>query len=189
MLPVLVAGSVVLLAQGCKDKQSEFTPLSGGFGVKARWVGIDSGPAAGLYYKTNDSKPVLIWPFLTGEMYYTNDLFFFVGSVRDEEGRIGDPRYFAVKAPGPAMDVSDELLKWFADSNRLEFSSVRKKYAPEILKEVPAGFEAQFLGPYQQPNTLLVNWQQLSNIIQDVKQTGKQHSVEKPHTVYLKKDY
>ena len=190
LISIMMSGAIVLLAQGCEDKKSEFKPLSGGFGVKAQWVGIDSGPRAELYYKTNNSKPVLIWPFLTGEMYYTNDLFFFVGSVRDEQGRIGDRRYFAAKAPGPAIDVSDDLLKRFADSNRFDFVSVRKKYSPAVLKAISEGeFEVNFLGPYQQPDTLLINWEQLSNIVQDVNQTGKQHAVEKPHTVYLKKEY
>jgi hypothetical protein len=189
LLLTLLTGSIVLLGQGCEDKKSEFKPLSGGFGVKAQWVGIDSGPRAELYYKTNGSKPVLIWPFLTGEMYYTNDLFFFVGSIRDEQGRISVERYFAVNAPGPAIDVSDDLLKRFADTNGWDFSMVRKKYGPAVLKKLSEGIEVHFIGPYQQPDTLLVNWEELSNIVQDVKRTGKQHAVEDPHTVYLKKDY
>jgi hypothetical protein len=183
----LLTGSIFLLGQGCEDKKSEFKRLSGGFGVMAQWVGIDSGPRAELYYKTNNSKPVLIWPFLTGEMYYTNDLFFFVGSIRDKDGTITIERYFAVEAPGPAVDVSDDLLKRFADSNHLDFAEARKHYRPLELKKVPDGIEA-FIGP-SESNTLFINWEQLSNIIQDVKRTGKQHAVENPHTVYLKKDY
>jgi hypothetical protein len=189
ILLTFVTGSAALLARGCQDRKSEFKPLSGGFGVKAQWVGIDSGPAAELYYKTNDSKPILIWPFLTGEMYYTNDLFLFVGSIRDDQGRIADERYFAVKAPGPAIDVSDDLLRRFAASNHLDFSMVRKKYTPLELKRVSEGIEVGFLGPYQQPNKLLINWSQVFEIIQDVKRTGKQNAVENPHTVYLKKEY
>src|SRR3954471_17487078 len=101
---MLVVCCLVLLTQGCEDKKSQFKPISGRFGVMAQWVGIDSGPRAELYYKTNDSKPVLIWPFLTGGMYYTNDLFVFVGSIRDKDGTITIERYFAVRAPGPAID-------------------------------------------------------------------------------------
>lgn len=185
MLLIFVAG--ILLAQGCEDKKSEFKPLSGGFGVMAQWVGIDSGPRAELHYKTNNSKPVLIWPFLDGEMYYTNDLFFFGGSIRDEKGNIRVPRYFAVKAPGPAIDVSDDLLKRFAESNHLDFAEAKRHYRPWKLEKVPDGIKV-FLGS-DETNTLLVNWEQLLSIIQDVKQTGKQHAVEDPHTVYLKKDY
>lgn len=155
----------------------------------AQWVGIDSGPKAELYYKSNNSKPVLIWPFLTGEMYYTNDLFFFVGSIRDQDGTTTIRRYFATQAPGPAMDVSDDLLKRFADSNRLDFATVRKHYIPQRLQKVSETIEVHFFGPDQQPDILLVDWQQVSNIVQDVKRTGKQCVVEDPHTVYLKKDY
>jgi hypothetical protein len=110
-----------------------------------------------------------------------------VGDIRDEKGRLGDSRYFATQAPGPAVDVSDDLLKRFADSNGLDFSTARKKYRPLELKKATGGIEA-FIGP-NESNTLFVTWEQLSNIVQDVKRTGKQHAVENPHTVYLKKDY
>jgi len=183
--------TALLLAQGCEDKKSEFKPLSGGFGVMAQWVGIDSGPRAELYYKTNNSKPVLIWPFLTGEMHYTNDLFIFVGSIRDTDGTITIQRYLAAQAPGPAIDVSDDLLKRYVESNHLDFAEAREHYRPLGgglgLKKVLDGIEV-FIGPHE-TNTLLINWEQLSNIIQDVKRTGKQHAVENPHTVYLKKEY
>lgn len=187
----LLTGSIFVLGQGCEDKKSEFKPLSGGFGVMAQWVGIDSGPRAELYYKTNDSKPVLIWPFLTGEMYYTNDLFIFVGSIRDTDGTITIQRYFAAQAPGPAIDVSDDLLKRYVESNHLDFAKAREHYSPLGgglgLKKVPDGIEV-FIGPHE-TNTLLIHWEQLSNIVQDVKRNGKQHTVENPHTIYLKNDY
>jgi hypothetical protein len=41
--------------------------------------------------------------------------------------------------------------------------------------------------------TFVISWEQVSNIIQDVKRTGKQHMIDNPvrklHVVYLKKDY
>jgi hypothetical protein len=177
------------MLHGCRHKESDFKPISDGFGVVGKWIGIDSGPSAALYYRTNGSKPVLIWPFLTGEMCYTNDLFFFVGSIRDKDGTITIDRYFAVKAPGPALDVSDDLLKCFADAHGWEFKDVKKVYGPLQLIRQANGIEVHFLGPYQQPNTLLVNWEQVSNIIHQVKQTGKQHAVDNPHVIYLKNDY
>ena len=191
MVLTVLTVSIIFLAQGCEDKKSDFKPLSGGFGVKAQWVGIDSGPRAELYYQTNGSKPVLVWPFLTGEMYYTNDLVLFVGSIRDQDGTITIERYFAVQAPGPAIDVSDDLLKRYVESNHLDFAEARKHYSPLGgglgLKKVPSGIEV-FIGP-NETNTFFVSWEQVSNIVQDVRRTGKQYSVEDPHTVYLKKDY
>jgi hypothetical protein len=144
-LLIFATSSIFVLGQGCEDKKSEFKPLSGGFGVMAQWVGIDSGPRAELYYKTNNSKPVLIWPFLDGEMYYTNDLFFFEGFLRDEEGKITIQRYFAAQAPGPAIDISDDLLKRFTESNGLDLGIARKKYSPWKAEKVADGIKVFLL--------------------------------------------
>ena len=129
LIPVLLA-VVSVLAPGCGQKESDFQPLSGGFGFKAKWVGVDSGPGAGLYYKTNQSKPVVVWPFLTGPLLYTNDMGFFVGGVPDIAGRFGSSYYFAAQAPGPALEVSEDVLKLWAESNHLEFAKIAVERCP-----------------------------------------------------------
>jgi hypothetical protein len=193
-LTLLSLCTFLLLTQGCEQKHSDFVPLQGGFGVVTKWVGIDSGPSAALYYKGNQSKPTLIWPFLTGgPLLFTNDMVFFVGAAPDAQGALTYNFYFAAQAPGPAINVSEDLLKYWAESNHLDFAKVRDHYSPLREKAVEGGILIDYVGgdekvPATQA-TFVISWEQVSNIIQDVKRTGKQHTIQKPYVVYLKKDY
>ena len=196
-LLVLLLFAFFVLTQGCEPKKSSFTPLQNGFGVMAQWVGIDSGPGAELYFKDKDSKPILIWPFFgssSGEILITNDMAFFVADMPDEQGRLGSGAYFAVQAPGPVLDISQDLLKLWAESNHLDFAKVRERYSP--LEEIAVGnkIKVHYAGYKDElEGTFVISWEQVSNIIQDVKRTGKQHVIDNPvlklHVVYLKKDY
>jgi hypothetical protein len=192
-LPVPLLFAFLVLMQGCGEKQPDFRPISGGFGVATKWVGVDSGPGAALFYKGNQSKPALIWPFLTDDLFFTNDMVFFIGDVPDDQGRLGSGFYFAAQAPGPAMDISEDILKLWAESNHLDFAGVRGRYVPLEEDAVGNGIRVHFLGDEKLPATYVIGWEQVSNIIQDVKRTGKQHVIDNPvlklHIVYLKKDY
>jgi hypothetical protein len=191
--------SVLLsLGQGCDQKHSDFVPLQGGFGTVTKWVGIDSGPGAALYYKGNQSKPSLIWPYLVdGPLLFTNDMVFFIGAAPDTQGALVYDLYLTAQAPGPAIDVSEDLLMFWAESNHIDFAKIRNHYSPLREKAVENGILIDYIGgdekvPATQA-TFVISWEQVSNIIQDVKRTGKQHMIDNPvrklHVVYLKKDY
>ena len=191
LIPLLFA--FLVLMQGCEEKQSDFQPIYGGFGVAAKWVGVDSGPGAELYFKDQNSKLTLIWPFLGTSGYpmlFTNDMAFFIADMPDEQGRLGSGVYFAVQATGPALDVSEDLLKFWTESKKLDFGKVRKRYVPLRVWSTENGVKLQYAGYENEPEaTFAVSWEQVSNIIQDVKRTGKEHIIKEPHVVYLKKDY
>jgi hypothetical protein len=158
-----------------------------------QWVGVDSGPGAKLYFKDQNSKLNLIWPFLgpaSGPLLGTNDIMFFIGDIPDDQGRLGNASYFAVQAPGPALDVSEDVLKFWADSKNMDWEKVRKRYAPMHLMDTAGGVKVHYARYENEPEaTFVLTWEQVSNIIQDVKLTGKQHVLKEPHVVYLKKDY
>jgi len=192
--PLFVLGLSIplLFAQGCEKSQPDFRPISGGFGVVTKWIGVDSGPGGGLYYKDGNSRITLIWPFIglsEEPMLFTNNLGFFIGEMPDDQGRMGTGAYFAVEAPGPAVDVSEDILKLWAESRNLDFEKVKGRYVPLQITQTATGIQVHFLGDEKLPATCVVNWQQISNIIEDVKRTGKERVIEKPHVIYLKKDY
>lgn len=178
---------------GCKRNPEDFKPLSSGYGYVAKWVGMDSGPSVALYYKVDQSKPVLIWPFFgpsSGEIQITNEMAFFMADMPDTLGRVGSGEYFAVQAAGPALIVSEDILKLWAESKHLDFTKVRSRYSP--LEERAegngiwvhyAGYESEFEVKF------VVSWEQVSNIIQDVKQNGRRHIIKGSNIIYLKKDY
>ena len=187
----------LVLTQGCEKQESDFQPLSGGFGVVTKAIGIDSGPGAKLFYKDASGKLTLIWPFfgLNEEpMLFTNDMAFLVGDMPDDKRRFGGSViYLAVQAPGPALDVSEDILKLWAESEKLDYQKVRGQYAPSELKAAPDGIEVQYLrlnyDDTNLPATYVMSWQQVSNLIQNIKRTGKKRIMEMPHVVYLKNYY
>jgi hypothetical protein len=187
LIALIFLSILTLFASGCKEKR-EYAPLSGGFGVLAKWVGVDRGPSASLCFKTNSMEPKLIWPFLTGAIFITNDLAFFLGDVRDGQGRLGDGRYFAVRGPGLPADISENILKRWAELNGVEFANIRNKYSPLELAVVPTGVSVHFLGDKERPVTITNDWQQIDEFLLSALTHGKRLTNERPFAVYLKED-
>jgi hypothetical protein len=192
--PLLLSFAALLaFSGGCGDKKSDFQPLAGGFGFRTKWLGIDSGPGAALYYKGQQSEPALIWPFLgpaSGPIQITNDMAFFRASAPNANGELVYPVFIPVQAPGPALDVTDDLLKLWAESQKIDFQKLRDHYTPVEEKAVENGIWVSYVTGQNFPDAkFVVNWEQVSNVIQDVKRTGKPLVIEKPHLVYLKKNY
>ena len=192
----LLLFALLVVVQGCGKQQPDFRPISGGYGVVTKWVGIDSGPGGGIYFKDANSKITLIWPFigLSGApMLFTNDMAFFIGEMPDNQGRMGDGAYFAVAAPGPAVDVSEDLLKLWAESNKIDFQKIKRFYSPLHIQEVKGEIQVEYVGGERFPDypeaKYVATWEQLSNLIQNAKRTGKEHTLGKPQVVYLKNDY
>ena len=187
----IVATSIILLG-GCRSSDVKIVPLHDGFGIGSKWIGLDSGPGAQLYYQAPNSKPVLIWPFMglrNAPILFTNDMAFFIADVPDEQGRLGNGTYFVVQAPGPALDVSEDLIHIWAESNHLDFKKLKGHYLPLRLSSTNNGALVHYLCDPDVPQaTFEVSWLQLSNLVQEVERTGKPRTVKKPHVIYLKRD-
>lgn len=181
---------VLIIGQGCKKSSDDIHPIGGGFGIISKWIGIDSGPGAALVYQGTESQPVLIWPFLglsEDPILTTNDLIFFPADIPDAQGRFGDELYMAAQAPGPAVDISDDLLKLWAASNHLDFATIKPHYSPGREEPAGDGIRITFISTPPLAD-FVVDWQDISNMIQSAKRTGKTRVIEKPHVVYLKND-
>jgi hypothetical protein len=184
---------VLALMPGCKKKPPQISPLSGGFGIGASWIGVDSGPSASLYFTDQNSNVTMIWPFFgpaSGDISISNDIAFFVADLPDDQGRVGSGAYFAVQGPGPVLNVSKDLLKIWSDSNHWDFAKIMNRYSPLNEESVSNGILLDYLGWHDEPQAdFVVSWEQISNIVQDVRRTGKRHVTTPPATVYLRKDY
>jgi hypothetical protein len=183
---------IVALGQGCEKApgSGNVHAIGGGFGISSKWIGIDTGPGAALVYQGTQSRPVLIWPFLglsEDPILTTNDMVFFPADIPDAQGRFGDELYMAAQAPGPAVDISDDLLKLWAASNHLDFAAIKPHYSPGREEPAGDGIRITFLSTPPLAD-FVVSWQDISNMIQNAKRAGKPHIIEKPHVVYLKSD-
>ena len=86
-------------------------------------------------------------------------------------------RSFAVQEPGPALDVSEDVLKLWAETHNVNFASLRGHYEPLRVMSSPGGVEVEYREMRSvkiQPVHFTMSWEQVSNIIQDVKKNGKE---------------
>jgi hypothetical protein len=96
---------------GCGQRKSEFKPLANGFGYVIIRGGIDQAPGAELHYRGTDGKDTLIWDNVASHVIISNDMAVFAGerlvgpSRREPKGYL-ETRLFAVRAPGPTIDIT-----------------------------------------------------------------------------------
>ena len=193
--------AILVFMQGCDQKLSsqkelKFSPTQNGFGVVVKEIGIDSGPGAGLYYKGTNEIPVLVWPCIgTGgyPILYTNDLALLLADKPDDKGRMGNGALIAVQGIEPAMDISDDVLKIAASQTNADFKKLLSVYQPLRLNWVEEKLKVTYVAKmgsrYPPSLEVLITWEQLFNIMQAVKFSGKTNTVVDTDVIYLQKDY
>ena len=180
-----------ILFFGCK-KDIHFTPISGGFGIGGQWIGIDSGPSAAMYYQDTESNLTLVWPYLsiTDGPLFSNNMTFFAGIMPDREGRMVGNEYFAAQGKGPVLEISENILRLWTEANHYDFEKFKSHYRALSASNEQGKIKVCYLTQEIDDDIAFsVTWEQVSNIIQDVKLNGKPHEIKNPHVVYLKKDY
>src|SRR5438270_281257 len=120
----LLLCAVTILTSCGQSTAPIFKPTQNGFGVLVKPSGVDVGPGAELYYKGTNQNPVLVWPYLGTHGYpalYTNDVALLLADKPDDQGRLVNTALIAVKGAGPAMDISNDVLKIAADGAHQDF--------------------------------------------------------------------
>ena len=198
-VPLLFA--FLVLTQGCEQKsisskEIEFRPLQNGFGVMVQQIGIDSGPGAKLYYKGTNETPVLVWPYIGTHGYpilYTNDIAFLLADKPDGEGRLVICSLIVVQGVGPAMDISDDVLKIAASQTNADFKKLLNVYEPLRLNQaegkLKVTYAAKMGSGYPPGLEASITWEQVFDLMQNVKLSGKTNTVVNTDTLYLQKDY
>ena len=197
--------ALLVLTQGCKPKSSSskedlFSPTQNGFGVVVKQIGIDSGPGAALYYKETNQSPVLVWPCIgTGgdPILYTNDIALLLADKPDEQGYMGNGALIAVEGVGPAMDISQDVLKIASEQNHVDFKRAQIVSKASQLKQITNAIKVIFVAwnykdrkePTIPDLEAQITWEQVIAIIRDVKSIGKTNRVVNTDVLYLQKDY
>ena len=200
---VILLFSFLILTQGCEPKSSspikpKFSPTQNGFGVVVQEIGIDSGPGAGLYYKGTNEIPILVWPCIGTAGYpilYTNNIALLLADKPDELGRMGNGALIAVQAFGPAMDISDDVLKVAVEQNHVNFKEALKSCEPLRLNQETNAIKVVFVSyKYKAPTIpegleVQITWDQVFEIMQDVKASGKTNIVVNTDVLYRQNDF
>ena len=167
---------VCLALTGCKPTPAakpspNYRPLQNGFGVVAKWVGVDSGPGASLCYKGTNETPVLVWRDIGTHGYpilYTNNIALLLADKPDKQG-IGESALIAVQGIGPAMDISYDLLHLYSSKSNADFSMlVRNNYVPLRLQQTDAEMSVTYLSFESDERTgrkFTITWDEVFSIM------------------------
>ena len=160
-------------------------------------MGIDTGPGAELYYKGTNDNPVLVWPYIGtygAPISYDNDVALLLADKPDSAGDFGATVLIAVQGAGPPMDVSDDILQIVARQSNVDFKRALRSCSPIGLVKSETSLKVSFLS-VQSPKTDVPNlqgyvtWQQIFEIMEDVRKTGITNVIKKTGFKYLQKDY
>ena len=191
-----------LLLASCKPKDSSpneirYSPTQNGFGVVVQSIGVDSGPGAKLYYKGTNEIPALVWPCIGTHgdpLLYTNDIVFLLADLPDDQGRMGGGALIVSQGVGPAMDITEDILKIAAEQAHVDFKKALKLCRPLSLittdEKIKVVYVANPFADRSVPDLeCQITWQRVFDIMQDVKKTGKTNIVVNTDVPYLQKDY
>ena len=159
-------------------------------------IGIDSGPGAKLYYKGTNETAALVWPRIGTHGYpllYTNDIVFLLADKPDEQG-IGVGALIVVQGIGPAMDISQDVLKIVAEENHVDFKKALRVCKPMRLIQTNQNMKLVYLADPAVDRSVpnlegQITWEQVFDIMHDVQKTGKTNKVVNTDLLYLQKDY
>lgn len=191
---------ICLVITSCSRGQSgtaTFKPTQNGFGVLVAPIGVDVGPGAALYYKGTNQKPAMVWPSIGTAGYailYTNDIALMLADKPNARGEMGASALVVVRGVGPAMDISNDVLKLAAEQNHVDFKRALKVCEPLRLNYQENAMKVLFYSKkYVDANIpdlqAVVTWDQIFGIMEDVKRTGKTNKVTNTEVMYLQKDY
>ena len=196
---MFVVLSFVLLV-ACKPQvpppqQSPFRPLQNGFGVVTQPIGVDTGPGAKLYYKGTNEPPVLVWPYIGTHGYpilYSNDIALLLADNADAQGRLVLGALIVVQGTGPAMDISDDVLKIASEQTHADFQRALQVNHPLRLNQVEGKIEVYFVAKVGSGGSDLkarITWDDVFEIMRDVKTSGRTNKITNTDVLYLKKNY
>jgi hypothetical protein len=173
--------------------------LSSGYGEVAHPRRSKDSPAdlrVSFEYREPDGKTILIWPSLygVGEVI-KGEVAIFVGdkayvSSDPDDPRGTKPRLFAVQAPGLPLDITDEVLWYWSKASGKDFAKAVQLFSMATPVEKNNQFELQlefWVDENDWPDnaTLVLDWNQVSDIMRTVKEKGTLHKDLRWGTPYI----
>ena len=140
---------------------------------------------------------MLVWPYIGTHGYpilYTNDIAFLLADKPDDQGRLGHGALIAAQGTGLAMDISQDILRIAAKQSQVDFKKALKVCQPLRLNEIGGKLQVYYAAnQLAEPNIpdlgVQVTWEQIFDIMREVKSSGKTNRFVNSDVLYLQKDY
>ena len=189
-------------AAGCKTHGTT-TPIGDGYEEvthpERNYLPVDEPlpPRTSLQYRSKDGTITPVWQSLYGvnEVIHGGVAVFVGDKAYVEEDRVTHPRLFAVKAPAPPVDITDEVIRGWAQANS-KSPRVAQDRLNVITPEVTDGgllLHLEFSTPdalmsrevWPDHSDLLVTWPQLDSLMHTVKTKGTEQKDLRWGTPYI----
>jgi hypothetical protein len=155
-------------------------------------------PRIALQYRGADGVVTPIWPSLYG----VNDvvkggLALFVGEkAYVQPDRVTHPRLFAVRSPALPLDITDEVLRRWAQANGRDVNQARQKITLISPEEADGGVAVHLefwtgdpwvsgQPTWPEQSSLRLDWRQVEDIMRTVKAKGSEQTDLRWHTAYI----
>jgi hypothetical protein len=194
-LAILCAGLA-----GCMTP-NPVAPLGGGYEEKNHPNRSTTAPAdtrVSFQYRGPNGRTTLIWPSLygVGEVV-KGDVAIFVGDKAygqpdSDDPRGTKPRLFAVKSPGLPLDITDEVLWRWSKATGKDFAKAAQLFSLATPAEKNGQLELQLEfwteeRDWPDKTTFQLDWNQVSDIMREVKEKGVMHKDPRWDTPYIEK--
>jgi hypothetical protein len=194
-LAILCAGLA-----GCMTP-NPVTPLGGGYEEKGHPNRSSPDPAdtrVSFQYRAPDGKITRIWPALYGVGEVINgDVAIFVGDKAylqpdADTPRSVKPRLFAVRSPALPLDITDEVLWQWSKQSGKDFAKALDRFSMVTPEEKNGQLELQLEFWTQEKDwpdtsTLQLDWNQVFDIMREVKEKGALRKDPRWGTLYIEK--
>jgi hypothetical protein len=202
----LIASASLLAAlglglAGCQT-HSITTPLSGGYEEVSHphhaLIDEPEPPRFSFQHRAADGTVTKIWPSLYGvQEVIHGPLALFVGDRGYfEPERTTRPRLFAVAAPALPLDLTDEVLWRWSQSNHKDMNKTLARFAMITPKEKNGGLQLRLEFTTDNPwlgtdkdwplvSELQLDWNQVGEMVRAVKTKGAEQKDLRWHTPYI----
>ena len=149
-------------------------------------------------YRAPDGKVIQIWPSLYGVRDVIHgDTAIFVGdmayvSANPDDSKGLKPRLFAVKPPAPPLDITDEILWRWSKAWGKNYENAQQRFSLVTPGEKDGRLELQLDFWTDEKNwpdktALQLDWDEVTNIMSDVRANGKRQKDLRWNTPYVAK--
>jgi hypothetical protein len=195
LIPVLVTGVAGCFFPSHTEVRAQSEPY-GAVYVSRTTDLIHTATRVELYHWDKDGKKAPVWRFMSGQLVWTNDMALFLGYTtvgptdKNSPTASDKERLFAVEGAGPPVDITDDVIRIWVESNNMDLSyTLIRTFIPSVKRQ-GNHFEIKVaLQSGRSSGTVELSVDQVLDMIHLAKEKGKHLKDPGFGTPYLKRDW
>jgi hypothetical protein len=183
---------------GCASRDVE--PLANGYQEVTYTHSSMSEPQSHqitLQYRNSSGGQVMIWPSATGGKIVKEGVIIFEADKAWKQPNPGErwpmkQRLFAVRAPEPPLDITDEVLWRSSKRSSADFEKLLGTATIAYFGETNnmVWFHFGVMAPPDYPDlNICLDWNQISDVMREVKEKGVERKDLRWGTSYIEKEF